>query len=187
MARSPREDDEDDDLPPRPRRVSPAGSDDRGEAVEPVGRARRPPPRRDADDEEEDRPRPRRRDADEDEEDRPRTRRRRDEDEEEEDDDRPRRRRRRRDAVEKIIPYHNPLALAAYYCGVFSLIPGLALLLGPIAVILGILGIRSARVHERAGGIGHAITGLVLGILTTIANVVVAFIFGRAIGEAFFK
>jgi hypothetical protein len=107
--------------------------------------------------------------------------RRRDREEEDEDDEeleeRPRRRRRRRDeededeesgGVARIIPYHNGRALSAYYCGVFSLIPGVGNLLGPLAVILGILGVRYARAHRKAGGTGHAITGIVLGSITTI-------------------
>ena len=62
-----------------------------------------------------------------------------------------------------MIPYKNGQALAAYYCGVFSLIPVLGLLLGPIAVILGILGNNYARANPEAKGMGHAITGIILG------------------------
>jgi hypothetical protein len=167
MPQPPREDDAE-DLPPRPRR-RPAESDDHGEAVEPVERARRPRPRRDEEFEEDDRPR-RRRDEEEEEEDdyRPRKRRREEEDDE---DERPRRRRRRRkEAIESLIPYHNPKSLAAYYCGVFSLIPVLGLILGPIALILGIQGIRLAKQDDSAGGMGHSITGLILGSLTALAN-----------------
>ena len=62
--------------------------------------------------------------ASEDEDDRPR-RRRRDRDEDD-DDDRPRRGRRdgyNDGGMSTLIPYKNGKALAAYYCGVFSLIP----------------------------------------------------------------
>lgn len=92
--------------------------------------------------------------------------------EEEEDEDRPRRRRRRRppDAVETLIPYRNGRALAAYYCGVFAIIPCVGLILGPIALIFGILGLRFAKANPRAGGTGHAIAGIVLGSLTTLGN-----------------
>jgi hypothetical protein len=162
----PARDDDDEDAPPRPRRKPPE-AEELGEAVEPAEHTR-PQPRRDEDYEEDDRPRrPRPRREEQEEEDvRPRARRRRNWDDE---DDRPRRRR-RKDAIESIIPYHNPKSLAAYYCGVFSLIPVLGLILGPIALVLGIMGIRFARENESAGGKGHAITGVVLGILTTLGN-----------------
>src|SRR5262245_26603803 len=71
-----------------------------------------------------------------------RPRRSRADDEEDDDRDRRERRRPRRpddDALSTLIPYKNGQALAAYYCGVFSLIPVIGVLLGPIAIILGIL------------------------------------------------
>ena len=74
------------------------------------------------------------------------------------------------DVVETFIPYKNPLALIAYYVGVFAVIPCFGLLLGPAALVLGILGIRYRNKHPTAGGLGHAITGVVLGSLTTLAN-----------------
>jgi hypothetical protein len=75
-----------------------------------------------------------------------------------------------RDAVETLIPYRNPPALVSYYLGVFGLIPILGLLLGPAALIVGIVGLRKVKQHRRAGGTGHAITGIVLGTLATLGN-----------------
>jgi hypothetical protein len=110
---------------------------------------------------------------------------RRDDDYDDQDDDsRPRRRRRRRfddddyddddyeqdNPVSTIIPYKNGMALAAYYCGVFSLIPCLGGLLGPAAFILGILGLRFVRKNPTAHGTGHAIAGIVLGGITGLAH-----------------
>ncbi|HTU89065.1 MAG TPA: hypothetical protein VMF69_03110 [Gemmataceae bacterium] len=82
------------------------------------------------------------------------------------------------DAVSTLIPYKNGRALAAYYLGVFSLIPCLALLLGPAALVLGILGLRYVSANPSAKGTGHAIAGVVLGSLTTLGNlgVIIAFI-----------
>ena len=74
------------------------------------------------------------------------------------------------DVVETLIPYKNPLGLIAYYVGVFAVIPCAGLLLGPAALVLGIMGIRYRNRHPTAGGLGHAITGVVLGSLTTLAN-----------------
>lgn len=85
--------------------------------------------------------------------------------EDEEEYDRPRRRRRppEGDATGGLIPYKNAKALSAYYLGVFSLIPCLGLILGPIAIILGFLGLGYAKKHPEARGQAHAIVGIVLG------------------------
>ncbi len=91
------------------------------------------------------------------------------------------------DAVAAIIPYKNPLALISYYCGVFGLIPCVGLVLGPAALVLGILGLRYSRRHQTARGGGHAITGIVLGVLSlynwgvVVAMVVVALLDRRAV------
>ena len=127
-----------------------------------------PTTRRDRDDEAfQEAPRGRR--DEEDDYDRPR--RRRDEDEE---DDRPRRRIRRDeeegDATGGLIPYKNGLALGAYYTGVFSLIPCLGVVLGPIAIVLGFLGLNYANKHPRARGKAHAIVGIVLGVLVLLGH-----------------
>jgi predicted Zn finger-like uncharacterized protein len=74
------------------------------------------------------------------------------------------------EAISTIIPYKNARALTAYYLGVFSLIPCLGLLLGPVALVLGILGMRYVKANPTAKGTGHAIAGIVLGSLTTLAN-----------------
>lgn len=80
--------------------------------------------------------------------------------------------------VESLIPYKNPLGLSAYYCGVFSVIPIVGLLLGPAALILGLLGLRYSSKHPTAKGGGHAITGIVLGSLTALANWGCLLVFG---------
>ena len=117
-----------------------------------------------------DRPRRPRRDEN-DEEERPRRRARRDDDDE---DDRPRRRRRDDDdgGMNTLIPYKNPKALAAYYCGVFAVIPCLGLILGPIAITLGVLGLKYRKINETAGGTGHAWAGIVLGTLVLLGHLV---------------
>jgi WD40 repeat protein len=74
------------------------------------------------------------------------------------------------EAVSTIIPYKNGRALAAYYLGVFSLIPCVGLLLGPAGLILGILGLRYVKAHPTAKGTGHAIAGIIMGGLTTLGN-----------------
>ncbi len=86
-----------------------------------------------------------------------------DEDEEEEE-DRPRRRK-GGGGVSHVVPYTNPMALAGYYCGFGSLLPLLGCLLGPLAIILGIMGFMNARKNPEAHGTAHAITGILLGVV----------------------
>jgi hypothetical protein len=98
-------------------------------------------------------------------------RRRRDEDDFDDDFDRPRRRRRdeeETDGTGGLIPYKNGLALGSYYTGVFSLIPGVGLVLGPIALVLGIMGFKYANKHPTARGKAHAVVGIILGLLNVI-------------------
>ena len=89
---------------------------------------------------------------------------------------RPRRRERERereagDATGGLIPYKNDVALYSYYCGVFGLIPLLGLLLGPIALILGILGFRYAQRRPKAGGMAHAVVGIILGGIVVAGHI----------------
>jgi Domain of unknown function (DUF4190) len=104
---------------------------------------------------------------------RPKKRPREDDDNDERaDDDAPRRRKSRRRAADEddggvatVIPYRNGLALAAYYCAVFGLIPcfiGLGIF-GAVPLILGILGLRKASSDPNARGTGHAWVGIILG------------------------
>ena len=72
--------------------------------------------------------------------------------------------------ISVIIPYRNGLALGAYYTGVFALIPCAGLLLGPAAIVLGILGLRHAATHANAKGRVHAWVGIILGSLVLVAH-----------------
>ncbi len=124
----------------------------------------------------EDRPRPRRSENDDDRAERPR--RRRDEDDYEEPGDRRARRGRGGDATGGLIPYKNAKALASYYCGVFALIPCLGAILGPIALILGFMGLSYANKMPEAKGKAHAIVGIVLGGLVTLAHIAAVALMG---------
>ena len=118
-------------------------------------------------DEDEERPRSRRPRDDDDGDERPR--RRRDEEDYEDPADR-RGRRGRGDATGGLIPYKNAKALASYYCGVFALIPCVGLVLGPIAVVLGFMGLAHANKLPESKGKAHAIVGLVLGSIVTLLH-----------------
>jgi len=72
-----------------------------------------------------------------------------------------------------MIPYKNSRALAAYYFGIFSLIPCVGIPLGVTALILGILGLKHANTHPEAKGKVHAWVGVVLGALTAVVYILI--------------
>jgi hypothetical protein len=178
-----RDETEQDDYEERPRRRPSR------EEPAPPAKPRRPARAEEQDDEEEeDRPRRRRprEEEDEDEEERrPAKRRRpRDDDDYDDDDDRPRKGR----GIESIIPYHNGMALASYYCsfgGLIAIFGALAWfaftapnpnrtlymilmaggggLFALLSVVFGIIGLIKSRRNRKARGTAHAIIGLLLG------------------------
>ena len=70
-----------------------------------------------------------------------------------------------------IIPTKNPSALIAYYTAVFSLLPCFALLLGPVAILLGTIGLKKAKINPDISGTVHAWIGIALGSSTFLINV----------------
>jgi hypothetical protein len=66
-------------------------------------------------------------------------------------------------AVEFFVPYKNGYAIAAYYLGIFSFIPGIGILLGIPAFILGLKGRKLAVQHPEARGKVHAWVGIIMG------------------------
>jgi hypothetical protein len=86
------------------------------------------------------------------------------------------------DATGGVIPYKNPKALIAYYCGVFSLVPCLGVFPGVAGVILGIMGLRYRAQHPETKGAAHAWIGIVLGGLMTL--IWVGVVFFATIGSA---
>jgi hypothetical protein len=74
------------------------------------------------------------------------------------------------DATGGIIPYKNPLALIAYYLGIFGLIPCFGPVLALPAVVLGILGLRKHKQNPLIRGVVHAWLGIVLGFLSLVGH-----------------
>jgi hypothetical protein len=74
------------------------------------------------------------------------------------------------DATGGIIPYKNPHALAAYYLGVFSLIPVLGFICGAIAVPLGVSGLKKQARNPVIRGTIHAWVGIILGSLSVAVH-----------------
>lgn len=84
----------------------------------------------------------------------------------------PRPRKQGGDGFATVVPYRNGAALAAYYLGVFGLIPGVGFVLGPLALIFGIVGLIKARKNPKAHGTGHAIAGILLGLIDPVLWIV---------------
>jgi hypothetical protein len=78
-----------------------------------------------------------------------------------------------RDPLQALIPTQNPKALAAYYFGVFSFA---CALLGPVALILGISGLKEVNRLPGLPGKGHSWAGIIMGSITTILLLVVVVI-----------
>ena len=82
-------------------------------------------------------------------------------------------RRRKHDRSElphSFLPDGNPAARRGYLFALFGLIPGLGIVCGPLAVILGFIGRRTARRDEQERGKGHAYASRVLGVLEIVCN-----------------
>jgi hypothetical protein len=69
----------------------------------------------------------------------------------------------RGDATGGLIPYQNPPALVGYYLSIASLLPILGTLLGPAAMVLGVMGLKRRRRTPEVRGSAHAWIAIVLG------------------------
>ena len=72
------------------------------------------------------------------------------------------------DATGGIIPYKNGPALAAYYLGIFSLLPCIGLVLAIPAFILGIMGLKKRKENPAVKGSVHAWIGIIMGGIFTL-------------------
>lgn len=82
--------------------------------------------------------------------------------------------------LQRVVPTRNGAALAAYYCGVFSLVCFIGILLALIAIIAGIKGIQAHNQDPTRRGLFHAIAGIVLGCLSLIAHAVFIYFISRS-------
>lgn len=74
------------------------------------------------------------------------------------------------EVLRTVIPYRNPLALAAYYLGIFGLVPVVGLLLAVPALVLGFLGLARCRRDVALKGKAHAWAGIVLGAASILGH-----------------
>ena len=82
-------------------------------------------------------------------------------------------RRRKNDRSEipvSFLPEGNPNARRAYVCALVGLVPGLGLLVGPPAILFGVLGRRSAHRDEFKRGLGHAYVSRLAGLIEFLCN-----------------
>jgi hypothetical protein len=94
-------------------------------------------------------------------------------------------RRRKNDRSEvpvSFLPAGNPHARRAYLCAVVGLVPGLGLLLGPLAFVFGVLGRRAALRDEFRRGLGHAYVSRVVGAVEFIVGAAGWACLARAVG-----
>jgi hypothetical protein len=74
------------------------------------------------------------------------------------------------EGAERVVPHKNLTAIRSYHVGVIGLIPGLGLVLGPVALALGVFGVRYGKANRAARESGHAAVGILLGALELLFN-----------------
>jgi hypothetical protein len=75
------------------------------------------------------------------------------------------------EGIATLIPYRNPPALTGYYFSIASLLPIVGAIAGPIAIRLGIVGLRKRRADPRCHGLVHAWIAIVVGSIGTLISV----------------
>jgi hypothetical protein len=78
------------------------------------------------------------------------------------------------DATGGVIPYKNPPALIAYYCGIFSLLACIPFFfpLPIVALVLGIKGLKKAKAEPHVKGQVHAWIGVICGAIFGLIGIV---------------
>ncbi len=64
-----------------------------------------------------------------------------------------------------LMPVNNPKSLIAYYLGFFALLPIIGILAAIPAIVLGIAATRYAAQLPNNEGHGHAVVGIILGVI----------------------
>jgi hypothetical protein len=74
------------------------------------------------------------------------------------------------ETVATIIPYRNSRALSGYYTGIGALIPIVGFVAGPVAIWLGVTGLKRVRANPQIKGTAHAWIAIVLGVLSCLGH-----------------
>lgn len=77
-------------------------------------------------------------------------------------------------SMDHVIPTRNQPALLGYYYSIFGLLPMVGLLLGPVAVVYGLIGLDRGNHLPRHIGYGHALFAVVAGMIGTIMSYTLA-------------
>lgn len=80
--------------------------------------------------------------------------------------------------MEHVIPTRNQPALLGYYYAIFGLLPVIGLVLAPIAICYGLIGLDRGNRLPRNIGYGHALFATVAGIVGTAISYSLAVAFG---------
>ena len=79
-------------------------------------------------------------------------------------------------------PWGNPAAVYAYGASLAALTPVAGLVLGPVAVLLGVVGLIAVRRKPDVRGGNFAVAGVILGALNTAFNAAGVWCVGRGVG-----
>lgn len=77
-------------------------------------------------------------------------------------------------SMDHVIPTRNQPALLGYYYSIFGLLPVAGLLLGPVAMVYGLIGLERGNRLPRHIGYGHALFAVVAGMIGTIISYALA-------------
>jgi hypothetical protein len=92
------------------------------------------------------------------------------------------------DATGGVIPYKNPHALMAYYISIGTLLCCISPLpLGIVPLVLGIMGLRARARNPVIKGSVHAWIGIVLGGVSALGSIFMAFVFVMMLINGEFK
>lgn len=72
--------------------------------------------------------------------------------------------------MDHVIPMRNQPALLGYYYAIFGLLPIVGLLLAPVAICYGLIGLDRGNRLPRNIGYGHALFAVVAGIIGTVIS-----------------
>jgi hypothetical protein len=67
-------------------------------------------------------------------------------------------------------PRRNPVAVRSYVTALYGLTPLLGLVLGLVAIALGVIGLKRQRLNPDVGGANFATAGIVIGTIDLIFN-----------------
>lgn len=87
------------------------------------------------------------------------------------------------DMLGGMIPTGNPASLIAYYCSIAGLLPCLAPICAPIAIIKGRQGLAAHRENPAIAGRTHSLVGIILGTLDLVLLLGIVLIFVIAVNS----